>query len=152
MKKLLVLLLAFALLLPALVSCQDDGPDTPDLPEGNPVLLVLPEDVNMISIYLYGGGNGGAAYFDKNNYGVLLQLLEELRATTVIPLADENALASFPFDDCIDVNIYGTDGALMQISVDKQNRICIGQEVFVLAEGALSYKHVQSYYEEFCED
>jgi len=75
MKKLLVLLLAFALLLPALVSCQDDGPDTPDLPEGNPVLLVLPEDVNMISIYLYGGGNGGAAYFDKNNYGVLLQLL-----------------------------------------------------------------------------
>lgn len=151
MKKLLVLLLAFALLLPSLLACQG-GPDTPDLPEGDPVLLVLPENVNMISIYLYGGGNGGAAYFDKNNYGVLLQLLEELRATTMIPLADENAIESFPFDNCFDLNVYGTDGALMQISVDKQNRICIGQEVFVLAEGALSYKHVQSYYEEFCED
>lgn len=149
MKKTLTLLLLFALLLPALVACGGEEPQTP---EGTPSLLVLPENVNYISIYLYKDGtDGGGAYFDKNNYGALLQLQEELNATTVIPLTDETVSSKFLFDDCFDLNVYGADGTLMQISVDKNGLICINTEFFTLSEGLLSYKRVQSYFEEFRE-
>ena len=149
MKKTLSLLLLLALLLPTLVACQSEEPETPG---GTPALLVLPENVNYVSIYLYkDGSDGGGAYFDKNNYGALLQLLDELRATTVIPLTDETAGKNFLFDDCFDLNVYGADGTLMQISVDTNGLICINTEFFTLSEGLLSYKRVQSYFEAFHE-
>ena len=147
MKKTLSLFLLLVLLSSLLVACQEPEPA---LPEGTPSLIVLPESVNMIAIHCYSEETTGPAYFDKNNYGAFLQLLDELRVTYLI--ADPTLTnESFLFDDCYDVNVYGTDGTLMQISVDKNNAIYINGAFFRQSSGALSYGHIGEYHRAFQE-
>jgi hypothetical protein len=147
MKKLLPLLLLIALLLTPLTACTEPEPP---LPEGEPSLIVLPAGVDMIAIHAYGDDVSGSAYFDENNYGALLQLLEELQNTYIIATPSVQ-YEDFLFDDCFDLNVYGADGSLMQISVDKNNRICINYEYFTLSSGLLSYKKIAEYHSSFAE-
>jgi hypothetical protein len=146
MKRIFSVLLVFLLLLGA-ASCreQEDGGTVP--PTATPTELELPTDVNYISIYSLDDADSGSAAFDKTCYGVLLQILDELQATNILPFTG----GSYDESTSLEMNVYGADGTLLQIGVDKNDVFWIGAGYYRISEGPLSYTHLRSYYDSFKE-
>ena len=145
MKRILAVLMLLTMLLGA-VGCQKQDNDGVVPPTATPTEMELPGDINYISIYSLAEADSGSAAFDKNNYGVLLQIVEELKSTKILPLSGNGG---YDESSSLEMNVYGADGALLQIGVDKNDVFWIGSSYYRIAEGPLSYAHLRSYYDTF---
>ena len=139
-------LLAVLLLLLGAVGCQKQTDEGVVPPAATPTELELPDEINYISIYSLDAVDMGSAAFDDENYGVLLQILDELRATKILALSGNGG---YDEGSSLEMNVYGKDGTLLQIGVDKNDVFWIGAGYYRIAEGPLSYAHLRSYYDTF---
>ena len=145
MKRIFAILLLLPMLLGA-VGCQDKNNDGVVPPTATPTEMDLPGEINYISIYSLDEADSGSAAFDQSNYGVLLQIVDELKSTKILAL---NGTGGYDESSSLEMNVYGTDGTLLQIGVDKNNVFWIGTGYYRIAEGQLSYAHLRSYYDAF---